>query len=618
MQVNSGGSMCGIFGGISEANISNLEINVLSKCSERRGKDSSGLVWKELDRGYKLIRADKPLRKILNEIPRNNLKLIAGHSRLITNGFSDNQPVVHNQIIALHNGIILNEKEIWNYLKSNPRLGIDSEVLPYLVNNFLEKGISPNLIPELLLEKCKGSISAAIIMPRLGKMLLFSNTGSLYLGEKQEGIFFASEKHTLELIHCTDVKQVKNSIMLDIPGSESKIEELDINVERLNLIPTMVRIKHEEDLLHFDEVQLVRCSKCVLPETMPYIDFDSFGVCNYCRNYKINNQSKNFVDFESLLSNSQELLSRKCIFPFSGGRDSSYGLHLAINELNLRPLTFTYDWGMVTDLARRNISNMCSKLGVENIIIAADISKKRINIRKNLIAWLSSPNLGMLSMLTAGDKHFFKYAEVLSRENNIALNLWSINPLEVTHFKAGFLGIKPDFSMNKVYRSGLSKQFAYQSQRFKSMLKSPRYFNLSLYDTLSGEYYRSKSKDKSYVHLFDYFKWDESMVEKTLSEYSWEHASDSTSSWRIGDGTAAFYNYVYQRVAGFTEHDTFRSNQIREGDITRNQALALIAAENLPRYQNIKWYLDTLNLDFTEVISVINSIPRMQSFMHMN
>ena len=608
--------MCGIFGGISEINISNLEINTLSRCSERRGKDSSGLVWKEWDKGYKLIRADKPLGKILNAIPRNNINLIVGHSRLITNGFSDNQPVVHNQIIALHNGIILNEEEIWNYLKSHPRLGIDSEVLPHLVDKYLEKGICPNLIPELVLEKCKGSVSAVILVPHLGKILLFSNTGSLYLGEKNDDIFFASEKHTLELIHCTDIKQIKESIVLDIPSDESKIEEKDVNVERLNLIPALVRIKHEEDLLQFDKIQLVRCSKCILPETMPFIDFDSFGVCNYCKNYKKNNHYKNLVDFENLLSNSKEILSRKCIFPFSGGRDSSFGLHLAVNNLNLKPLTFTYDWGMVTDLARRNISNMCSKLGVENIIIAADISKKRMNIRKNLIAWLGSPNLGMLSMLTSGDKHFFKYAEVLSKENNIALNLWSINPLEVTHFKAGFLGIKPNFSMDKVYRSGLSKQFTYQRKRFKSMLKSPRYFNLSLYDTLSGEYYRSKSKNNSYVHLFDYFKWDESEVETTLSGYSWEHASDSTSSWRIGDGTAAFYNYIYQRVAGFTEHDTFRSNQIREGDITRNEAMTLIAAENLPRYQNIKWYLDTLNLDFTEVISKINSIPRMQSLGH--
>ncbi len=48
----------------------------------------------------------------------------------------------------------------------------------------------------------------------------------------------------------------------------------------------------------------------------------------------------------------------------------------------------------------------------------------------------------------------------------------------------------------------------------------------------------------------------------------------------IGDGTAPFYNYIYLTVGGFSEHDTFRSNQIREGLITRDQAMAAIETEN--------------------------------------
>ena len=51
--------------------------------------------------------------------------------------------------------------------------------------------------------------------------------------------------------------------------------------------------------------------------------------------------------------------------PFSGGRDSCYGLDLIVKELGLKPITYTYDWGMVTDLGRRNISRMCAELGVE-------------------------------------------------------------------------------------------------------------------------------------------------------------------------------------------------------------------------------------------------------------
>ena len=144
------------------------------------------------------------------------------------------------------------------------------------------------------------------------------------------------------------------------------------------------------------------------------------------------------------------------------------------------------------------------------------------------------------------------------------------------------------------------------------MMESPGYFNSSLWDTLSGEYYRSFLKKEDYFHIFDYYTWNEDEVNNTLiKQYEWETAIDTTTTWRIGDGTAGFYNYVYYTVAGFTEHDTFRSNQIREGQLSREKALKLVLDENQPRYQNIRWYLDILGLNFEEVIKIVNSIPKI-------
>ena len=218
----------------------------------------------------------------------------------------------------------------------------------------------------------------------------------------------------------------------------------------------------------------------------------------------------------------------------------------------------------------------------------------------------------MIAMLTAGDKHFFRHVESIKKQVGIKLNLWGVNPLETTHFKTGFLGIEPDFKEKKVYSNGAIKQFAYHSKRFKTMLESPRYFNKSLWDTLSGEYYRSFLRKEDYFHVFDYYRWDEDQINDVLiNNYDWETAIDTKTTWRIGDGTAGFYNYVYFTVAGFTEHDTFRSNQIREGDLTRDRALELVKEENQPRYQNIRWYLDTLGMNFDETIGVVNRIPKM-------
>ena len=144
------------------------------------------------------------------------------------------------------------------------------------------------------------------------------------------------------------------------------------------------------------------------------------------------------------------------------------------------------------------------------------------------------------------------------------------------------------------------------------MTESLGYFNSSLFDTLSGEYYRSFTRKTDYFHIFDYWDWKEQQVDQVLKgQYNWELAIDTPTTWRIGDGTAGFYNYVYNTVAGFSEHDTFRSNQIREGQLSRNEALDLVEVENRPRYQNIKWYLDTLNLDYQSVIRTVNNIPKL-------
>jgi hypothetical protein len=145
------------------------------------------------------------------------------------------------------------------------------------------------------------------------------------------------------------------------------------------------------------------------------------------------------------------------------------------------------------------------------------------------------------------------------------------------------------------------------------MMRSPGYFNSSLIDTLSGEYYRSISPKDDYHHLFDYWRWDEEEINRTLvDEYGWETSPDTSTTWRIGDGTAGFYNYVYFTVAGFSEHDTFRSNQIREGVISREEGLRLALQDNLPRYQNIQWYLDALEMDFSDVIRTVNGIARLK------
>lgn len=605
--------MCGIFGIVSKTIIDKSKLEKLVKHSQQRGVDSSGLIYFKGNK-YNIERADYNVEKLLKKVSPYNSNLVLGHSRLITNGLGDNQPVIRENICAIHNGIIVNEDEVWSKLMVERKFKIDSEIIVAIAEeHLLNKGKIEELSTKIL-SLCKGVVACALVLPELGKLLLFSNNGSLYVGYIGVDIYFASESFGLNLIGCKNIHQIINEeFIIDIQKSNDNFNVSDYNTRTEDLIPEFKFNKIQESLLQYYKPELRRCTKCILPETMPYIKFDETGVCNYCNNYRPRNNPKPKSEILELVKpyrrKGNEL---DCIVPFSGGRDSCYGLHLILSELKMKPVTYTYDWGMVTDLGRRNISRMCAQLGVENIIIAADISQKRKNIKMNLEAWLKSPHLGMMAMLTAGDKHFFRHVETIKQQTGINLNLWGVNPLEVTHFKTGFLGIPPDFEEKRVYSHGAMKQLRYHAKRFGAMSDSLGYFNSSLWDTLSGEYYRSFTEKKDYYHIFDYWRWDEDQVNETLiNEYDWEIAVDTTSTWRIGDGSAAFYNYVYFTVAGFTEHDTFRSNQIRENQITRERALTLVEEENRPRYQNLRWYLDTLGMDFEKVIKIVNDIPKM-------
>jgi len=295
-------------------------------------------------------------------------------------------------------------------------------------------------------------------------------------------------------------------------------------------------------------------------------------------------------------------------------------MHYFVKELGIRPIAYSYDWGMVTDLAHRNQKLMCDHLGVELITIPANIKKKRANIRKNVSAWLKKPDLGMIPLFIAGDKQFFYYANKTRKKYGLSEVLMASNPFEQTHFKTGFCGVKPAVlqsenhqqasDIEKLAISGILRMTGHYVKQF---LINPAYINTSLVDTFFAtlSYY---AIPHNYMRLYDYIPWDEKEINKVLiEEYDWEKATDTNSTWRIGDGTAPFYNYIYYLVGGFTENDTLRSNQIREGAIERDEALKLVYEDNAPRFDSLQWYFDVIGLDLTSVLERVQSIPRLYS-----
>ena len=669
--------MCGIFGVITATGSNYTEgfltkaINTLGELSQTRGKDSSGLCsFNPSKNQIEVIKGPVPISKLL----RSHLAVSSvskafsdasvsrysfGHARLVTNGSQlnddNNQPVVKDGMVAVHNGIVVNVDKLWEANTDILRnFEIDTEVMLSLVRKNSTQMSLKSAVSKMVRDVF-GTVATAMVLNDISKFILATNNGSLYYIQSNDILFFASERFMLnEFEKKTDLSSIgsykveqllpNSGLLIDLDSFEKEdfgFNELLVSQEEtlheafpisiqtlksdkaqrstvvdLNFIHLNPQAEKEQAILDYPEEKiraLKRCTTCLLPETFPFIHFDEKGECNYCKNYKRKNQPKSIQELQKLVEPYRKKSGQADILiPFSGGRDSTYVLHVVKEELCLNPVAFTYDWGMVTDLARRNIARTCGKLGVENIIVAADIHWKRENIRKNIKAWLKNPALGMIPLFMAGDKFFFYYAHKVKKQLGIDLEIWGVNELENTNFKTGFAGLAPQFDKKRIYSISLANQMKLFGYVGLNLLKSPGYINQSMIDSLGSFASRYITPKADYFHLFDYMRWDEKHIEKILFEnYDWEKAVDTSSTWRIGDGTASFYNYIYTRVAGFSENDTFRSNQIREGMMSREEALALIYEENKPRYNSLKWYLEIIGLDYESTIKRINEIPAL-------
>lgn len=674
--------MCGIFGIISSENSSvshsffKDSLSSLAILSESRGKDSSGICIQNGEaHSLQVLKGPIPISKLLQKseskvllksslVSKQNATLAFGHARLVTNGTQltadNNQPVIKDGLVGVHNGIITNVDQLWDdRAELNRQYAIDTEVMLSMIRSELTSGVAlPSAIAKMMCQ-IEGTVAAAVAFNDLNKFALFTNNGSLYsLKGDNEILLFASERYILEKFtsdfnHSVDtsfsLSQVKPNTGLVIDFENWSVEEfalippegnvnkgetfishkmsIDVNsidpdkeqlsaVMDLNQIHLSLGALEESKILEYplEKIRLLRrCSKCLLPETFPFIEYGENGECNYCKGYKRMDQKATIDDLARLIEPYRKKGNEPdVLIPISGGRDSTYVLHLVKDELGMNPVTYTYDWGMVTDLARRNVARICGKLGVENIIVAANLHWKRENIKKNISAWLNNPDLGMIPLFMAGDKYFFYYAHKIKKQLQIDLEIWGVNRLENTDFKTGFAGLEPQFDKKRIYSLSLQNQLRLFQFVGKNVIKSPGYLNQSILDSLGSFASRYFTPKKDYFHLFDYFRWDEKVIEETIiTKYDWEKAVDTDSTWRIGDGTASFYNYIYTLVAGFSENDTFRSNQIREGMISREAALELVEVENRPRYNSLKWYLEIVGLDYRDAFLTINNIPRL-------
>ena len=646
--------MCGVFGvvaldpaaGPGPRRLERAVARALHR-SESRGKDASGVlaltpdgltIAKQPVRGARLLRS-AAYRQVLGRARTATSGgapfVVLGHTRMMTRGdVSDprnNQPVVAGALAVLHNGIIVNDEALADGLASPPAGDVDTAVAPALTLELERTGLTHGDAVRTAFARLEGANTLAFVDGRSGSVHLATSNGSCYLAEEPARglVVFASEPRivramcdvlridaTGDAIRQLAPGHVRSIPVRDSPGATSTPDPM------VDVLPQPTRRRRSSsgvdagavaELLTVDHeaiAGLTRCTTCVLPETFPFLDLDADGRCVLCRTAEPRTLRPMDELLDAIAAERARGRGPEILVPISGGRDSCYALHHLVTELDLPVVAYTYDWGFVTDRARRNISRMCGRLGVEHVLVAADLERKRANVRRNLLAWTRRPHLGAIPLFMAGDKHFFHYAGAIRRERNLAGTIFSMNWLERTDFKAGFSDVDDRSRTGRTHELTVGSRARLAAFYAGQALRNPAYLNRSVIDSLAG-FASFYLRPKDYHQLFDHLPWDEEVVNRTIIDgYGWETSEESASTWRVGDGTAAFYNFAYLHAAGFTEHDTFRSNQIRAGLLDRDTALELVGRENAPQPTEFATYCATVGLRPEVLVDAVRRLPR--------
>jgi hypothetical protein len=347
-----------------------------------------------------------------------------------------------------------------------------------------------------------------------------------------------------------------------------------------------------------------RCTRCILPETYPKIKFDHQGKCNYCIGFQpVTYDHSRLFSPEFLLHRS--LHDYDCLVPLSGGRDSSFVLYQVVRNYGLRALAYNYDNMFMDSVARENLQNITSKLGVPLVQSSSythrisRLSFLKINLRRSPLYFVYCLCYGCPNAIWGGAWRVAKSMGVdliimgESKEENAAYkglhqNMITTNLPE----KVGML---------------IKKPFWYLCGKFFHYFFSKSYPDKNLV-----------GNEIRIVNFFDRYPYNENRILDVLkTEIGWK--SDKDTNWRFDCSIHSLVLQMTYQLMGMTEWDDLYSVLIRKGEITREEALHRVEKFEkyrerlLPKNNDILKKLGLNSQERKKILDFCDGPPRLRN-----
>jgi len=310
------------------------------------------------------------------------------------------------------------------------------------------------------------------------------------------------------------------------------------------------------------------CKNCILPDTRPNLTLNSAGVCNACESHG----TKGSIDWAAREVALRQVVKHAkargrgydCLIPVSGGKDSTWQV-LKCLEFGLNPLTVTWRPPGRTDIGVRNLENLVS-LGVDHIDYQINPKVERkfmYNALKRYGATAIPMHMAIFNIPTKiavrfgiplvvwGENSAFEYGGTQEERTGFKLDGNWLRKFGVTHGTTArdWIG------------EGLTEQ------------ELTPYFGPDENDVASAGLLA--------IFLGYYFQWDPELTYRVAREHGFQANVHGAKTGYydfadIDDDFISLHHYLKWYKFGFTRLFDNLSLEIRNGRMTRNQAISIV------------------------------------------
>ena len=306
------------------------------------------------------------------------------------------------------------------------------------------------------------------------------------------------------------------------------------------------------------------CTKCVLDERFPGIRFGEDGLCNFCRSaadaeVQRSQKDKCRQEFAMLAQNSAWQGHYDCLVAYSGGKDSTYTLHLLKGTYDLRILAFSYDNWFQSPEALQNIRRVIRNMNVDHLTVAPSYDTVKCMTLASLAAdAYPARALTRASCVCTSCIALIRLTGLrLAVERRIPMLVFGMSPGQAP-IATGI--VKTNVGLVRAMQAAFLRAM---NERVSAMLAP---------FMLEDRHFAQPDGFPYIVNPLAFTDYDEGRVFEIVRQYGW-NKPDDTDSNSTNCLLNAFANHVHITRFGVNPYASEIAELVRAGSLTREEGL---------------------------------------------